>query len=235
MADNNSSKYDWCDSIFVCGFARVVQNDKWGIIDTLGNIIVSLEYDKIWAIKEEYIFSIKAFVGEEEKVINLGKLAVNVILDGLKYIQTYSINEFKSIFNCSRLFIKKDPKSNLLFFTYGCNVGFVAVNGMPKSPVVSIVANSSGKIFPLLLEAKDVGKTSFQKAIYKLQVKTPKKQYSKKTSFGSYEEERMNDVDNWSDPYGDEQAYYGGWNSDDVESGLVDAYEGDRDGIWNND
>lgn len=235
MSDNHFSKYDWCDSTFVCGFARVVKNDKWGIIDTLGNIIVSLEYDKIWAIKEEYIFSIKAFIGEEEKVINLGKLAANVILDGLKYIQTYSIDEFKSIFNCSRLFIKKDPKLNILFFTYGCNIGFVAVNGIPKSPVVSIVVNSSGKIFPLLLEAKDVGKTNFQKAIYTLQVKTPKRQYSKKTSLWNYEEERMNDVDNWSDPYGDEQAYYEGWSREDIESGLSDAYEGDLGARWNND
>ncbi|MCD8184437.1 MAG: WG repeat-containing protein [Bacteroides sp.] len=93
MANNYFNKYDWCDPIFVCGFARVVKNDKWGIIDTLGNIIVPLEYDKIWTIKEQYIFSIKAFVGEEEKVINLDKLATNVILEGLKYIQTYSIDE----------------------------------------------------------------------------------------------------------------------------------------------
>ena len=46
-----------------------------------------------------------------------------------------------------------------------------------------------------------------------------------KTSFWDYESEKMNDVDNWSDPYGDEQAYYGGWSREDVESGLADAYE----------
>lgn len=34
-------------------------------------------------------------------------------------------------------------------------------------------------------------------------------------------------IDNWSDPYGDEQAYYDGWSREDVESGLADAYEND--------
>ena len=39
-------EYSWCDSQFVCGYARVVKYDvleeknKWGIIDTKGNIIL---------------------------------------------------------------------------------------------------------------------------------------------------------------------------------------------------
>ena len=53
-----------------------------------------------------------------------------------------------------------------------------------------------------------------------------KKSY-RKTSFGDYEEEKMSNNDNWSDPYRDEQAYYDGWSREDVESGLADAYEND--------
>ena len=45
----------------------------------------------------------------------------------------------------------------------------------------------------------------------------------------------MNDVDNWSDPYGYEEEYYGGWSRGDIESGLADAYEGDLDARWNNE
>ena len=45
----------------------------------------------------------------------------------------------------------------------------------------------------------------------------------------------MNDVDNWSDPYGDEKEYYGGWSREDVESGLADAFEGDESDYWNID
>lgn len=40
---------------------------KWGIIDTLGNVIVPFKYDKIWTLKEEYLFSIKAFTNEKRK------------------------------------------------------------------------------------------------------------------------------------------------------------------------
>ena len=67
-------KYSWCDPQFTCGFARVMkyhyleEKNQWGIIDTLGNIVVPLKYDKIWAIKEEYLFSIKAFKIEKRKL-----------------------------------------------------------------------------------------------------------------------------------------------------------------------
>ena len=73
-------KYTWIDSEFVCGCARVAEwipslgDEKWGIIDTSGNIVVPLEYDKIWVIKEKYISSVKAFVGDKEKELNLSGL-----------------------------------------------------------------------------------------------------------------------------------------------------------------
>lgn len=226
-------KYSWCDPQFVCGFARVM-GSQWGIIDTLGNIVVPLKYDKIWAIKEEYIFSIKAFIGDKEEKLNLHQLANKVIFDGLTYISTYSVEAFKQLSNCEKLYVKALPNVNQLLFTYGCNLGFVAVAGTPKEPVIAIVANSSGKIFPLLMEKADIGKSTLPIA----KVTTKKvtlRTYFQKTSFWEYEEEKMNDVDNWSDPYGDEQAYYDGWSREDVESGLADAYEGDLGARWNND
>lgn len=59
--------YLWCDSHFTCGFARVLGNitqkekegipvkNKWGIIDTLGNIVVPLKYDSIWRFEEQHL------------------------------------------------------------------------------------------------------------------------------------------------------------------------------------
>ena len=140
--------------------------------------------------------------------------------DGLTYINTYSVKEFKLLANCETLYVKSLPHVNQLFFTYGCNIGFVAVAGVPKEPMIAIVINSSGRIFPLLMEKSDIGKTTLP--IAKVIFNT----YSRRTSFWGYEEERMNDVDNWSDPYGDSQAFYDGWSREDVESGLADAYEG---------
>ncbi|MFA4181993.1 WG repeat-containing protein [Xylanibacter rodentium] len=229
-------KYVWCDSQFVCGYARVLKYDifeeknKWGIIDTKGNIIIPLEYDRIWALKEGYLHDIKAFKGEEEFKINLvlRSSKLGVLFDGLSYIATYSVEEFKIKFHCSRIYVKKG-KDNMLYFCYGCNVGFVALKGIPQNPVISIVINSAGKIFPLLHTKEDTGKTTFD-----IRVKTDKQNQKRiyrksyqKTSFWDYENEKMNDCDNWSDPYGDEQSYYDGWNREDIDSGLADAYEND--------
>lgn len=146
--------------------------------------------------------------------------------DGLTYINTYSVKEFKLLANCETLYVKSLPHVNQLFFTYGCNIGFVAVAGVPKEPMIAIVINSSGRIFPLLMEKSDIGKTTLPIAKVIFNKKSTSKTYSRRTSFWGYEEERMNDVDNWSDPYGDRQAFYDGWSREDVESGLADAYEG---------
>lgn len=230
-------KYSWCDSQFVCGYARVLkydsceEKDKWGIIDTKGNIIIPLEYDKIWALKEGYLHEIKAFKGDKELKINLVLLSLKsgVLLDGLNYIATYTVEEFKTKFHCTRIYVKQKVKDNKVFFSYGCNIGFVAHKGVPQDPVISIVVNSAGKIFPLLHEKKDTGKTYFDLAVEnnKPTLKQTHKQSYRKMSFWDYESEKMNDYDNWSDPYGDEQAYYDGWSREDVESGLADAYEND--------
>lgn len=44
------------------------------------------------------------------------------------------------------------PNTGQLYFTYGVNIGLVYLKAIPQEPVISIVANSSGKIFPLLME-----------------------------------------------------------------------------------
>ena len=212
------------------------EKDKWGIIDTKGNIIIPLEYDKIWALKEGYLHDIKAFKGDKEFKINLvlQSLKSGVLLDGLSYIATYTVEEFKTKFHCTRIDVKKG-KDNKLYFCYGCNIGFVALKEAPQNPVISIAVNSTGKIFPLLHEKEDIGKTSFEEYIKLNTSKQPDKRYYHKISFGDYENEKMNDYDNWSDPYGDEQAYYDGWSREDVESGLADAYENDLSARANGD
>lgn len=157
--------YSWCEPTFVCGYARVLK-DKWGIINTRGDFVIPLKYDKIWALKEEHLCSIKAYIGEQEKSINLLKLTLsNMLLDGLTYIATYSLQEFKELSNCNQILVKKDPETNQLLFTYGTNIGAVAISSIPKEPAFSIVCNSNGKIFVLLTEKCDVGKTSFPPSI----------------------------------------------------------------------
>ena len=213
-------KYSWCDPQFTCGYARVMEyhyleeKNQWGIIDTLGNIVVPLKYDKIWVIKEEYLFSIKAFKDDREEKIDLHKLANKIILDGLNYINVYSVEAFKQISNCQKIFVKIMPCSRQLFFTHGCNIGIVAGKDIPKEPVIAIVANSNSKIFPLLMDKSDIGKRTLQITKVPIKKKIKPKTCPNKTSFWDYEEEKMNDVDNWEDQ-------------------RLDAFEGDESNYWN--
>lgn len=57
--------------------------------------------------------------------------------------------------------------------------------------------------------------------------------YRKYLEWKEYQNKKMNE--SWDDPYEDIQAYNGGWNQEEVDSGLADAYEGDWDARWNND
>lgn len=225
--------YSWCDPQFVCGYARVVryniikEKDEWGIIDTEGNIIVPIKYDKIWTLNEEYLHSVKAFLDNKEVSINLYAIPKRVIFDDLKYIATYTIEDFKAIFNCTRIDVKVNPRTKELFFSYGCHTGYVALKCEPILPVISVVVNSVGSLFLLLHEKEDTGKTNFEKSIYKRQREksSTQKQQLSNTTFWEYEEENAINSDSWSDPYGDERAYYDGWSREDIESGLADAYE----------
>lgn len=229
-------KYIWCDNQFTSGYARAIKynNNKkinqWGIIDTKDNIIIPFAYEKIWALKEDWLHKIKAYKDNVEIKIDLVLRNTKSahLLDNLVYITTYSIDEFKILFNCSRISVRKD-NNNKLYFTYGCNIGYAAVNAIPKTPVISIVINSAGRIFPLLHEKNDTGKTTFdnEQLLYKEPEKIKSQVISKKktieTSSWDYETTNIYDYD----PYGDKKAFYDGWNEEDVESGLADAYEND--------
>lgn len=229
-------KYSWCDPQFVCGYARVLiqsgfDTKKWGIIDTQGNIVVPIIYDNIWTLKEGYLSCIKAFQGEKEVTLSLVNLLKRkFILDGLTYIKSFSVEEFKNTFHVSRIDIKKEIATNGLFMEYGSNIGAVALTGIPEEPMFSIVVNRIGDMFVMLHKSEDLGKKTFpqnetaENSTISNQVRKKTGAYHK-TSFADYENEKMNE--DWSDPYGDIAAYNDGWDSDDVDSGLYDAYEGD--------
>lgn len=138
------------------------------------------------------------------------------------------IENFKAIFNCTRIDVKVNPKTEELFFSYGCHTGYVALKWKPIAPVISVVINSAGSLFLLLHEKKIREKQTLKKVFIKDTGKNHLNnfliQLSNTTSW-EYEKENTIDSDSWSDPYGDERAYYDGWSREDVESGLADAYE----------
>lgn len=221
-------EYAWCDPQFVCGFARVMRysflhkTNKWGIIDTSGNIIVPLKYDKIWTIKEKYIFYVKAFIDDKEEKIDMRKAANKVMFSGLNYINVYSVEEFKQLSNCQTLYIRCMPDSKELFFTYGCNIGLIAGISIPKDPMIAIVMNNTGKIFTVLMEKSDIGKPQLSIAKFMSPKGTTAKASVTRKPHATRDKTYY--IDNE-----DERYFYDGFSSDEVESGLADAFEGDYD------
>lgn len=57
----------------------------------------------------------------------------------LKFLKTYTIEQFKALTKVDRLDVKKNPKNGNLFFTFGADTGAVTSAGIPKHPMVSYV------------------------------------------------------------------------------------------------
>ena len=70
----------------------------------------------------------------------------------LTFNETLTVEQFKAAMKVSRIDVKKNPKTNKLFFTYGAKTGAVAVKGIPQHPMLSKVTGSEGPSFWLLHE-----------------------------------------------------------------------------------
>ena len=63
-----------------------------------------------------------------------------------------TIEQFKAAQNVSTIKVKRNPKTGKLFFTYGGEVGAVAIKGIPTNPMISNVTGSDGTSFWILHE-----------------------------------------------------------------------------------
>lgn len=70
----------------------------------------------------------------------------------LSFVDTLTVEQFKSQMNVSKLDVKKNPKTGKLFFVYGTKIGAVAVKGIPANPMLSLVEGEGGNQFWLLHE-----------------------------------------------------------------------------------
>ena len=70
----------------------------------------------------------------------------------LKFRETMTVEQFKAAQRVDKLQVKKNPKTNKLFFTFGAKTGAVAVKGIPTHPMVSEVEAPDGTSFFLLHE-----------------------------------------------------------------------------------
>ena len=65
---------------------------------------------------------------------------------------TQTVEQFKKSQMVDKIQVKKNPKTNKLFFTFGSKTGAVAVKGIPAHPMVSEVEAPDGSSFYLLHE-----------------------------------------------------------------------------------
>ena len=70
----------------------------------------------------------------------------------LHFIETMTVEQFKSRMMVDKLQVKQNPKTNKLFFTFGAKTGAVAVKGIPTHPMISEVEAPDGSSFFLLHE-----------------------------------------------------------------------------------
>ena len=70
----------------------------------------------------------------------------------LHFIETLTVEQFKSRMMVDKIQVKKNPKTNKLFFTFGAKTGAVAVKGIPTHPMISEVEAPDGSVFFLLHE-----------------------------------------------------------------------------------
>lgn len=70
----------------------------------------------------------------------------------LHFIETMTVEQFKSRVMVDKIQVKQNPKTNKLFFTFGSKTGAVAVKGIPAHPMVSEVEAPDGSSFYLLHE-----------------------------------------------------------------------------------
>lgn len=218
--------YSWIDPHFTCGYARVIKNSPisegrlWGIINTQGDLVIPCKYDNIWTLNEKYLCDIKASLSGKECHINLQTASTGIILDGLKYLRTYTVEEFKQQFGVKTIHVKPDSSYSSIIFQYGANIGFVADDEDPvlKEPAISIVCNSAGKIFCLLHNKSSFGKSHLSL----LKVKDKCQNISETPNPLSSNPQQCSDSG-----YDEYNAY--------AENSKLDAFEGDESNYWNID
>lgn len=78
----------------------------------------------------------------------------------LKYLKTYTVEQFKAKMLVKKIKVKENPDTGKLFFTFGAETGAVASKGVPTNPMISYVQgkptekNPSGKFYLLHEEAQ---------------------------------------------------------------------------------
>ena len=79
----------------------------------------------------------------------------SVELRNLKFIKTFTVEEFKASFGCNKIDVQKHPRG-FLYFSFSKIMGFVVVHGIPNNPRISLVVDEFGIPYYILHEDGDI-------------------------------------------------------------------------------
>ena len=70
----------------------------------------------------------------------------------LVFNETLTVEQFKDKVKVDKIYVKRNPHTNKLFFTFGAQTGAVALTGIPAHPMISNVTGDDQETFWLLHE-----------------------------------------------------------------------------------
>ncbi len=133
-------------------------------------------------------------------------------LNHIKYIRSFSIQEFKDFFGNEKILVQKHPSGVLYFCTrLMSDYGLVYGGGLPSEPIISVVCEYFGHCFFLLHSHSDMPVHIHINSRCKQDMlnRTASKDYPSYQSYSEY------------------QQY--------ISESYMDAFEGDEDAYWNID
>lgn len=133
-------------------------------------------------------------------------------INHIKYIRTFSVQEFKDFFCNEKIFVKKHPSGVLYFCTrLMSDYGLVYGGGVPFEPVISVVCEYFGHCFFLLHSRSDMPEhihinSKCKKEILNRNAPNGNPSYQSHSEYQQY-----------------------------VSESYLDAFDGDEDAYWNID
>ena len=130
-----------------------------------------------------------------------------VLIRNVKYLRSFSIQEFKELYNINTVRVIETEKHFMAFTFLEC-IGYVAERKVPSDPVISLMTDALGNLF-YLLHDKSFHKDELM--FFKTSYHTSQKSYYPNKGI----------IQGWADY----QEY--------VRESYEDAFEGDSDAYWN--
>lgn len=134
----------------------------------------------------------------------------NFAFHDVKYLYTFSIEDFKNFFGLEQILVKSHPSGCLYFCSRINEWGIYNCDGVPTNPVVSLATDSDGHLLLILHNNGDTPAVVFP-------FHGKKQEQDSSVKMVSRSERSWSERDRY------------------LEESYMDAFEGDSDAYWNID